>query len=56
MLSDALLVSRDGGESWEPWGEGLDLSPGATCVAAPQGLAPGAPLLVGLADGRVLRV
>jgi photosystem II stability/assembly factor-like uncharacterized protein len=56
MLSDTLVVSRDGGKTWEAWGEGLDLSPGATCVAAPLGLAPGAPLLVGLADGRVLKL
>jgi photosystem II stability/assembly factor-like uncharacterized protein len=56
MLADTLLVSRDGGTSWEAWAVGLDLSPGATCVAAPLGLAPGAPLLVGLGDGRVLKV
>jgi photosystem II stability/assembly factor-like uncharacterized protein len=56
MRSDALLISRDGGDSWEAWEVGLDLSPGATCVAAPLCLDPGAPLLVGLADGRVLRV
>jgi photosystem II stability/assembly factor-like uncharacterized protein len=56
MLSDALLVSRDDGVSWEAWEVGLDLSPGATCVAAPLGLDPGAPLLVGLADGRVLKI
>ena len=56
MLSDALLVSHDDGATWEAWAPGLDLSPGATCVAAPLGLAPGAPLLVGLSDGRVLRI
>jgi photosystem II stability/assembly factor-like uncharacterized protein len=56
MLADALIVSRDGGASWASWAVGLDLSPGATCVAAPMGLAPGAPLLVGLGDGRVLKV
>jgi hypothetical protein len=56
MRADALLVSRDGGLTWEPWQEGLDLGPGAASVAAPLGLAPGAPLLVGLLDGRVLRV
>ena len=56
MLADALLVSRDGGTTWEAWKKVLDLGPGAACVAAPLGLDPGAPLLVGLLDGRVLRV
>jgi photosystem II stability/assembly factor-like uncharacterized protein len=56
MLANALLVSRDGGETWDAWKEDLDLGPGASCVAAPLGLDPGAPLLVGLLDGRVLRV
>ena len=56
MLADALIVSRDGGTSWESWAAGLDLNSGATCVAAPLGLAPGAPLLVGLGDGRVIKV
>jgi hypothetical protein len=66
MLASALLVSRDGGTTWEnaipkpilmgPRDAGLDLGPGAACVAAPMGLDPGAPLLVGLLDGRVLSV
>jgi photosystem II stability/assembly factor-like uncharacterized protein len=56
MLADALIVSRDGGTTWEAWQMGLDLGPGAACVTAPLGLDPGAPLLVGLLDGRVLRV
>jgi hypothetical protein len=55
-VADALLVSRDGGASWFDWQAELALGPGATCVAAPQGLDPGAPLLVGLAEGGVLRV
>jgi hypothetical protein len=56
MLANALIVSRDDGTTWEAWEVGLDLGPGAACVAAPLGLDPGAPLLVGLLDGRVLRV
>ena len=61
MLSSALLVSRYGGTTWEnaiPTARdvGVDLGPGAACVAAPLGLDPGAPLLVGLLDGRVLRI
>ncbi|MBM4467753.1 MAG: hypothetical protein FJ014_19760 [Chloroflexi bacterium] len=56
MLSTALLVSRDGGQSWSDWKAGLSFEQGLASVAAPQGLAPGAPLLVGLVGGDVLRV
>jgi hypothetical protein len=56
MLANALLVSRDGGVNWEAWEIGLELGPGAASVIAPLGLDPGAPLLVGLLDGRVLCV
>jgi len=56
LLNDALLVSRDGGESWLEWETGLSLGRGALSVLAPQGLDPGAPLLVGLVEGGVLRV
>jgi photosystem II stability/assembly factor-like uncharacterized protein len=58
MLSRALLVSRDGGQSWSDWRADLSdkLDEGVTSVAAPQGLAPDAPLLVGLVGGDVLRI
>jgi photosystem II stability/assembly factor-like uncharacterized protein len=61
MLTDALLVSRDGGATWgaaNPMARevGLDLGPGVASVIAPLGLDPGAPLLVGLLDGRVLKL
>lgn len=58
MLSTALLVSRDGGQSWSDWKTDLsdELNEGVTAVAAPRGLAPDAPLLVGLAGGDVLRI
>jgi len=55
MLSTALLVSRDGGQSWSDWKAGLPLEQGLASVAAPQGLDPGATLLVGLVEGGVLR-
>jgi photosystem II stability/assembly factor-like uncharacterized protein len=55
MLSTALLVSRDGGQSWSDWKAGLPLEQGLASVAAPQGLGPGSPLLVGLVEGGVLR-
>ncbi|NJN96242.1 MAG: hypothetical protein HC875_20085 [Anaerolineales bacterium] len=54
MTGDELFVSRDGGQTWSQWATELNLAEGLAAVAAPQGLAPGAPLLVGLLDGRVL--
>ena len=56
LLNEALLVSRDGGRSWSDWKAGLSFEQGLASVAAPQGLDPGAPLLVGLVGGDVLRV
>jgi photosystem II stability/assembly factor-like uncharacterized protein len=53
-LSTSLLVSRDGGRSWAEWKACQTFEQGLTSVAAPQGLAPDAPLLVGLAEGGVL--
>jgi photosystem II stability/assembly factor-like uncharacterized protein len=44
LLADALLVSRDGGRSWSEWKADL---------ATERGLAA---LLIGLADGEVLRI
>ena len=55
-LSDRLLVSRDGGESWSDWGTGASFEAGITCVAAPLGLDEGSPVLVGLSEGGVLTV
>ena len=56
LLEDALLISRDGGRLWSDWKPGLSLEHGTSCVAAPHGLDPGAPLLVGQLDGGVLRI
>ncbi|MFQ6102613.1 MAG: WD40/YVTN/BNR-like repeat-containing protein [Anaerolineae bacterium] len=56
MSGDTLLISRDGGESWADWKAAVNLGAGGACAAAPQGLDPGAPLLIGLVEGGVLRV
>ncbi len=56
LLSDALLVSRDGGKSWSDWQAGLSFGLGTASIAVPQGLDPGAPLLVGLVEGGVMRL
>jgi photosystem II stability/assembly factor-like uncharacterized protein len=54
MLDDTLLISRDAGTSWSEW-PALKKS-SITAVSAPQGLRPGAPLLVGLANRGVLKI
>jgi photosystem II stability/assembly factor-like uncharacterized protein len=56
MLSERLIISRDGGQSWTQWESPVEFGASLACVAAPQGLDPGAPLLVGLVDGSVVRV
>jgi photosystem II stability/assembly factor-like uncharacterized protein len=56
LLEDAVLISRDAGVTWSVCDAGEALEQGASCVAAPLGLAPGAPLLVGLGDGSVTRL
>ncbi|HZG68350.1 MAG TPA: hypothetical protein VEZ12_16520, partial [Herpetosiphonaceae bacterium] len=56
LLDNALLISRDGGSSWSDWQAGLRFDQGAASVAAPQGLGPWAPLLIGLVEGGVARL
>lgn len=51
-----LLISHDGGHSWSDWKAGLPTEQGILSIAAPQGIEPGAPLLIGLIDGGVLRI
>ncbi len=59
LTSDRLLVSRDSGQTWGDWEipvtSGIGISEvSISCVAAPEGLAEGAPLLAGTAEGEVL--
>ena len=56
IMGAALLISRDGGQSWSDWRAGAPVAEGVVSVAAPQGLAPGAPLLAGLVTGQILRL
>lgn len=56
LLGEGLLISRDGGQSWSDWKSGLPIEQGLASVAAPLGLNPEAPLLVGLVEGAVLRM
>ncbi|NLE44093.1 MAG: hypothetical protein GX620_05180 [Chloroflexi bacterium] len=55
MLSTAFMISRDGGKTWNEWHVQTEAE-GFSCVLAPQGLDEGAPLLVGLVEGGILRV
>jgi photosystem II stability/assembly factor-like uncharacterized protein len=52
----SLSISRDGGRSWAEWRAALSFEQGIASVAAPYGLSPDAPLLIGLAGGGVLRI
>ena len=56
LHEDAVLVSRDAGQTWTDWPSDVALTAAVASVAAPHGLAPGAPLLVGLTDGSVLQI
>ena len=56
IQDDELLLSQDGGRTWAEWKSGMELNESLVCMAAPQGLDPDAPLLVGLVDGGVLRI
>lgn len=56
LTADAAWISRDDGRSWGPWETGLEAGQAIMCAAAPLGLEPGAPLWVGLGDGRVVRL
>jgi photosystem II stability/assembly factor-like uncharacterized protein len=55
-LSQVLLVSRDGGQSWSEWKPGLSFEQGIASISAPQGLEPNAPLYVGLVSGGVFLI
>lgn len=55
-LDRALLISRDGGRSWSPWKDDLDIKQNIISAAAPLGLYPDAPLLVGYAEEGVHRI
>jgi photosystem II stability/assembly factor-like uncharacterized protein len=56
MLSNALLVSRDGGQSWSDWKADLRFEQGLSAVATPQGFDENAPLLLGLVAEGVKRI
>ena len=56
LLSDTVLISHDGGQSWSRLHSSGWSEYGATCVAAPDGLSPDATLLVGFMGGHIARI
>jgi photosystem II stability/assembly factor-like uncharacterized protein len=53
VLEDRLMISRNGGQSWDVW---LADVPELSAVCAPQGLGPDAELLIGTVAGDVMKV
>jgi photosystem II stability/assembly factor-like uncharacterized protein len=56
LLPEAVWVSHDLGQTWQARHTELDLQAGATCALALGGLDAAAPLLLGMADGQILRL
>jgi hypothetical protein len=56
LAGGELFVSHDGGISWSTCEVRTGPDEAAVAVAAPRGIASGAPLLVGLTSGQVLRI
>jgi photosystem II stability/assembly factor-like uncharacterized protein len=54
VAGDTWLQSRNLGQSWTDWPVDFAVEEEITAVIAPQGLDSGAPVLVSLADGRIL--
>jgi photosystem II stability/assembly factor-like uncharacterized protein len=55
-MAEALLISRDGGETWSQWEGGTIAEHGVAGVIAPAGLSEGSPLLVGTVEAGVVRL
>ncbi|MGC8781240.1 MAG: hypothetical protein ACP5UQ_10280 [Anaerolineae bacterium] len=55
VTSEEVLVSPDAGRTWRPVAVDLPADDSVVAVSAPLGLKPGAPLLLGLSGGGVMR-
>jgi hypothetical protein len=55
VTAQRLWLSHNGGQSWEPRQRDVRLTADITAAAAPAGHTPQVPLLLGLADGRIVR-
>jgi photosystem II stability/assembly factor-like uncharacterized protein len=56
LIDHTLMVSRDGGSTWNEWKEGLFVEQGLVCMAAERNLDPGAAVLAATTSGTVLRL
>jgi photosystem II stability/assembly factor-like uncharacterized protein len=56
LHAGTLFHSTDCGETWTPWREDLLAEEEVTAIRAPQGFDPGALVLVGLINGKILRL
>ncbi|MEN8241611.1 MAG: hypothetical protein ABFS17_06800 [Chloroflexota bacterium] len=53
---ESIIVSRDRGQTWQPWSLNLNFDDQILTVAAPESVCPGSQLLVGLADGQIVSI
>jgi len=56
VLSNALLISRDRGQTWMDWKADLGMEQQLMCAAFPQGLTPNLPFLIGQAEAGLLQI
>lgn len=52
LVNDEVMISHDGGRNWHE-GFPAQSADGLTAVAAPEGIWPGAPLVIGRNDGEI---
>ena len=53
---ETIILSRDRGQTWQPWSANLQINDLLLSIAAPESVCPGSQLVVGLADGQILNV
>ena len=53
---ELIILSRDHGQTWQPWRENLQFDDLMLSIAALEDVCPGSKLLVGLANGQILKV
>jgi photosystem II stability/assembly factor-like uncharacterized protein len=56
LAEERLFISRDDGHTWSDWSKDIEFEGEPIAVAAPSGLSAGAPLLVGLSSGSVIKI
>jgi photosystem II stability/assembly factor-like uncharacterized protein len=56
LAEERLFISRDDGITWSDWQKDVKFDGDPIAVAAPSGLSAGAPLLVGLSTGNVIKL